>query len=108
MNTKIKEMRQELNISQKQLAKAVNVQQSTISRIENNCSTTSYKLILKILLYLRSKYFEAPDIGFLNFDENIFEFIITLLSDKSVSNLISTNSTQFSNQVITWVREEYI
>ncbi|WP_381415323.1 helix-turn-helix domain-containing protein [Spiroplasma endosymbiont of Anurida maritima] len=58
INKIIKQLRINRGLSQKELADLVGMQQSTICRIESDCSSTSWSKIKKILIFLSADFSE--------------------------------------------------
>lgn len=99
MSKLIRMLRIRKELTQKQLAKGVGVQQSTISRIENNLIGSSFKVILSILIYLNA---QSNDVYkyFTEFcSKNHYEFLCYLLSDENIRNIIEQDPVLYSRKV---------
>ena len=89
MSELIKKLRLRKNITQKEVADNAGVKQSTISRIEQDCSNTSWKLIVKILLFLKVDNKEIKRY-ILNFcSSKNYDFLYFLLQDDKVRKTIA-------------------
>ncbi len=88
MNNLIKKLRIRRDITQKEVAQNVGIQQSTISRMEKNCDNVSWKLILKVLIYLKADSNEINK--FLSNYSNIkyHYFFNMLIEDENIRNNI--------------------
>ena len=103
MSELIRELRVKLGISQAQLARAVNANQSTISRIEHNGLNTNYRLVYKILLFLQTKKFSEGNImrSFLNND--VLEFMVRVMQHNALRQQINQDPQAVVNRLLTAV-----
>ncbi len=99
MGTLIKKMRIRLNISQLKLAKATGLNQSTISRIEQNCISSSYKNVYKLFLYLKNKSLNNLNINDF-YSDKLYEFLIFLLEEPLFINKIINNPIEAAKSII--------
>jgi len=84
MQNLLKRLRQRNCLTQQQLADALNIQQSTISRLEKNCNFTSWKVIKKILIYLQASNHDLK-LFLLNYNyQKIEPFIELLFNDLNI------------------------
>ena len=103
MSQLIRQLRQTAQLSQAKLASLMGVHQSTISRLEQDCSNTNYKLIFKILLFLQQKTAAANvPVWQQWYTRHGMEFLCHLMNHEAMRQFILTNPLQAANDVCRW------
>jgi len=84
MQNLLKQLRRRNCLTQQEVADALNIQQSTISRLEKNCDFTSWKIIKKILIFLQANSRDFK-LFLLNYNyQKIEPFIELLFNDLKI------------------------
>lgn len=109
MNKLIRELREQAHLSQTKLAALMGVNQSTISRLEHDCSNTNYKLIFKILLFLQQKTKQTNDhmpSWKQWYTRHGMEFLTHVMDHEIMRHFIMQNPQQAANDVCSWVTKQ--
>ncbi len=98
MNEIIRKLRKRKGITQQELAKYLNIKQSTISRIENGNINVSFNKILKIFLYLNASKNDINNYLTVINSSKCYDFFTMIAQDFNLINQINKNPSFCINQ----------
>ncbi|AOX43587.1 hypothetical protein S100390_v1c02440 [Spiroplasma sp. NBRC 100390] len=100
MNEVIKQLRIHKGLTQRELAKISGLQQSTICRIEKDCSKTSWNKILKLLVALKLDVKKFID-KLSTYNENkVYEFLSLIIDNPKIRKELDRNPRVLALKVL--------
>ncbi|AXF95789.1 helix-turn-helix domain-containing protein [Spiroplasma phoeniceum] len=100
MNEVIKQLRIHKGLTQRELAQMSGLQQSTIFRIEKDCSKTSWNKILKLLVALKLDVKKFIDKLYTYNEYKVYEFLSLIIDNPKIRKELDQNPRLLSLKVL--------